>query len=138
MLLLDTGLFQRIPGLKISDVLLSEDFSAINKGALAELFAGLEWLKAQNPYHQENLYYRSKETGTGNAEIDYMIEMGGEVVPVEVKSSGSGSMQSMHVFLHRKNRKKGLRVSLENFGSTGEIDIIPLYAFGIKIRNINF
>ncbi len=138
MLMLDTGLFQRTLGLKISDVLISEDFSTVNKGALAELFVGLEWLKSQNPFHQENLYYWSKETGTGNAEIDYLIEMGGEVVPVEVKSSGSGSMQSMHVFLHQKNRKKGLRISLENFGSIGDIDIIPLYAFGIKIRNINF
>jgi hypothetical protein len=45
-------------------------------------------------------------------------------------------MQSMHVFLNQKNRKKGLRVSLENFGRTGNIDIIPLYAFGIKIRDI--
>ncbi len=134
MLLLDTGLFQRILGLKISDVLISEDFNAVNKGALAELFVGLEWLKSQNPFHQENLYYWSKETGTGNAEIDYLIELGGEIVPIEVKSSGSGSMQSMHVFLKQKNRKKGLRVSLENFGKTGDIDIIPLYAFGIKIR----
>jgi len=136
MLLLDTGLFQRILGLKISDVLISEDFSAVNKGALAELFVGLEWLKSQNPFHQENLYYWSKETGTGNAEIDYLIEVDGEVVPIEVKSSGTGSMQSMHVFLHQKNRKKGLRVSLENFGRTGNIDIIPLYAFGVKIRNM--
>jgi predicted AAA+ superfamily ATPase len=136
MLLLDTGLFQRILGLKISDVLISEDFNAVNKGALAELFVGLEWLKSQNPYHQENLFYWSKETGTGNAEIDYLIAMDGEVLPVEVKSSGSGSMQSMHVFLNQKNRKKGLRVSLENFGRTGNIDIIPLYAFGIKIRDI--
>jgi predicted AAA+ superfamily ATPase len=136
MLLLDTGLFQRILGLKISDVLISEDFSAVNKGALAELFVGLEWLKSQNPFHQENLYYWSKETGTGNAEIDYLIEVDGEVVPIEVKSSGTGSMQSMHVFLHQKNRKKGLRVSLENFGRTGNIDIIPLYAFGVKIRSM--
>ncbi len=136
MLLLDTGLFQRILGLKISDVLISEDFSAVNKGALAELFVGLEWLKSQNPFHQENLYYWSKEAGTGNAEIDYLIDVDGEVVPIEVKSSGTGSMQSMHIFLHQKNRKKGLRVSLENFGRTGNIEIIPLYAFGVKIRGV--
>ena len=132
MLLLDTGLFQRILGLKISDVLLSEEFSAINKGALAELFVGLEWLKAQNPFHQENLYYWSKESGTGNAEVDYLIPTGDEVIPVEVKSSGSGSMQSMQVFLQQKNRQKGLRISMENFGRLGSIDIIPLYGFGIK------
>ncbi len=134
MLLLDTGLFQRILGLKISDVLISEDFNAVNKGALAELFTGLEWLKSQNPHQQVNLFYWSKETGTGNAEIDYLIAIDGEVLPVEVKSSGSGSMQSMHVFLKQKSRKKGLRVSLENFGRTGDIDLIPLYAFGIIIR----
>ena len=136
MLLLDTGLFQRVLGLKISDVLLSEDFSAINKGALAELFVGLEWLKAQNPFNQENMYYWSKEAGTGNAEVDYLIPIGDEVIPVEVKSSGSGSMQSMQVFLQQKNKKKGLRVSLENFGKLRDVEIIPLYAFGIKIRGM--
>jgi hypothetical protein len=60
--------------------------------------------------------------------------MNEEIVPIEVKSSGSGSMQSMHSFLKEKNRKKGFRVSLENFGEVADIEIIPLYAFGIKLK----
>jgi uncharacterized protein len=134
MLLLDTGLFQRILGLKISDLLLEKNFNMVNKGAIAELFVGLEWLKSRNPFHQENVYYWSRESGNGNAEVDYLMEIRGEVIPVEVKSSGSGSMQSLHLFLKEKNKEKGIRVSLENFGKTGAIEIIPLYAFGIKMK----
>jgi hypothetical protein len=106
----------------------------VNKGAIAELFVGLEWLKSRNPFHQENLHFWSKESGNGNAEVDYLIQADREIIPIEVKSSGSGSMQSMHLFLKEKNRKKGFRVSLENFGEVADIEIIPLYAFGIKMR----
>lgn len=130
MLLLDTGIYQRILGLNISEVLLSEDFNTLNKGSIAELFVGLEWLKSGNPYQQIGLYFWSRESGKGGAEVDYVIQEGSEIVPIEVKSSGSGSMQSLHLFMNEKKCPKGLRVSLENFGKVGKIEIIPLYSFG--------
>jgi hypothetical protein len=45
MLLLDTGIFQRLLGLNISEILFEDNFDAINKGAIAEQFVGLEILK---------------------------------------------------------------------------------------------
>ena len=41
----DTGVYQRILNLDISDILLSNDFYTINKGAVAEIFAGCELKK---------------------------------------------------------------------------------------------
>ena len=39
-------------------------------------------------------------------------------------------MQSMYLFLNEKKKKKGIRISLENFGRVNEIDIYPLYGIG--------
>jgi uncharacterized protein len=39
-------------------------------------------------------------------------------------------MQSMYLFMKEKDSKKGIRISLENFGSFEKIDVYPLYAVG--------
>jgi len=50
MFLFDTGLFQRMLGLNIADILLANDFKTVNRGALAEFFIGLEIVKASSCY----------------------------------------------------------------------------------------
>lgn len=34
-----------------------------------------------------------------NAEIDYLIEKNGKIIPVEVKSGSTGRMKSLHMFI---------------------------------------
>ena len=55
MLLLDTGLFQRLMGSDLAAYLTSENFSAINKGSLAERFTGLELIKSSSCYQPAEL-----------------------------------------------------------------------------------
>ena len=133
MLVLDPGLYQRLLQLDLAQVWLTEDVNLINKGVLAELFVGLEWLKYGNPYERESLYYWHRETSTSNAEVDYVVQIGSSLIPLEVKSSGKGRMQSMHRFMTEKNSERGIRVSTENYGQFGKIHVIPLYAIR-KIR----
>jgi predicted AAA+ superfamily ATPase len=128
MLLLDTGLFQRILGLDISTIIIENNFDVINKGAIAELFFGLEWLKYSSPFSQNELYYWHRENKNGNAEVDYIVQKKSAIIPVEIKSSKSGAMQSLRVFLKEKNIPKGIRFSLENFSSLDDVSIYPLYA----------
>ncbi|WP_395043191.1 ATP-binding protein [Flavobacterium sp.] len=128
MLILDTGLFQRILNLDISTITLEENLNLINKGAIAELFFGLEWLKYSNPLTQNHLYYWHRENKTGNAEVDYVIQKQNNIIPIEIKSSNSGSMQSLRIFLSEKKISKGIRFSLENFSSMEDVTIYPLYA----------
>ena len=130
MLLLDTGIFQRLSGLQLSEILLSTDFDVINKGAIAEQFAGLELLKNTSPYMPENLYFWSREKEKSQAEVDYIIQKNGAIVPIEVKSGKSGKMQSMHLFLKEKQIQYGIRTSLENFCTYDNIRVYPLYAIG--------
>jgi len=131
MLLLDTGIFQRLLGLPLSDLLISDDFSLVNKGNIAELFAGLELLKSGSCYEQKMLYYWHRESKNSNAEIDYVLQIGKNIVPVEVKSNAKGAMRSLHLFLEEKKCPFGIRTSLENFDNLPKIKIVPLYAIGL-------
>jgi predicted AAA+ superfamily ATPase len=111
MLIMDCGIFQRILGLKISDILLSNDLSLVNKGNIAELYAGLELLKSQDPYTQQNLFYWQRESKNSNAEVDYVIQKEEKVIPIEIKSSKKGAMQSLHLFIKEKNSEYAIRSS---------------------------
>jgi len=130
MLLLDTGIFQRLLGLTLSDILFANDFDVVNKGAIAEQFVGLELLKNASPSMPESLYFWTREKEKSHAEVDYLIQKNEEIVPIEVKSGKSGKMQSMHLFLNEKQARYGIRTSLENFGEYDKINVYPLYAIG--------
>ena len=75
MLLIDTGIFQRILKLDISELLFAEEFNLVNKGAIAEQFTGLELIKYSSPYSQEGLFYWHREALNSNAEIDYLVSV---------------------------------------------------------------
>jgi predicted AAA+ superfamily ATPase len=128
ILLFDTGIFQRLLGLNIAELLFSTEFNLINKGSLAELFVGLELLKSGSCYQQNSLYYWQREALNSNAEVDFLIQKQQSIVPVEVKAGTKGSMQSLFLFLKEKNRSFGVRLSLENFSVYEPIRVYPIYA----------
>lgn len=128
MLLFDTGIFQRLLGLNVAEVLISEQFSMINKGSLAELFVGLELLKSGSCYQEQSLFYWQREALNANAEVDYLIQKKQDILPIEVKAGTKGSMQSLFLFLKEKNKPTGIRFSLENFAVYDQVRVFPLYA----------
>jgi predicted AAA+ superfamily ATPase len=133
-ILLDTGIFQRLLGLELSDILFNNDFSVVNKGFIAEQMVGLELLKSSPSYDQVQLYYWHRESGKSNAEVDYVIQKNEKIIPIEVKSGTSGKMQSMNIFLEEKQSEYGVRTSLENFAQYDKIKVYPLYAIGNLLK----
>lgn len=131
MLIFDTGIFQRLLGLNIGELIIGESFEVVNKGALAELSVGLELSKSSSYYRNEPLYYWHRESASGNAEVDYLFQKGEKIIPIEVKSGIRGSMQSLHLFLKEKNIEMGVRSSLENFGQFQNITTVPIYAISV-------
>lgn len=131
MLLFDTGLFQRMLGLDLSELILSDDLEVVNKGSIAEIFVGLELQKNSSPYSKDDLYFWKREAKSSNAEVDYVFQHGEQIIPIEVKSGIKGSMQSMHQFLKEKESIFGIRCSSENFSKFDNIKVVPLYAAGI-------
>jgi predicted AAA+ superfamily ATPase len=135
VLLYDTGIFQHILGLNIREYLVVEEMDMVNKGSLAEIYAGLELIKASSILEKPQLFYWHRMERSSNAEVDYVIRQGSEIVPVEIKSGYSGKMQSMRLFMKEKNLNRGIRSSLENFGRDGNIEIVPLYAISTLIKD---
>jgi uncharacterized protein len=127
-LLHDVGIFQQLSGLRLSNLLIANNVDMLNKGNIAEAFAGLEMIKYANAYEKKPVYYWHREKRGSSAEVDYLAEVQGHVIPVEIKSGSTGKMQSMYRFLEEKNSPWGLRLSLENFSAYDRIRVIPLYA----------
>ncbi len=129
-LIYDTGIFQRFINLDLSELFLNTEIALVNKGAIAELYAGLELLKSQPVNQAATLHYWQREKQGSQAEVDYVIQLGNHIVPIEVKSGQKGKMQSLRIFLEEKKCRLGIRTSLENFARLENIDIIPLYSIG--------
>ncbi len=128
IILFDIGIHQQITGTDISSYLTADNFNSVNKGNVAELFVGLELIANNRPNINNQLYYWHREKKSSNAEIDYIIQKGNTILPIEVKTGTKGKMQSMHLFLENKKIDYGLRISLENFATYGKIKTMPLFA----------
>lgn len=131
-LILDTGLYMCEAKLDVSTLILDTPEKFVNRGRLAEAFVALELLKGASPFEDASLFYWHKESRNSNAEVDYIVQFRDKVLPIEVKSGGSGSMASLRILMESKGLSLGIRTSEENFGSLdgGRIRIIPLYMIG--------
>ena len=128
MLMCDTGIYQRVLGLDTTELLLSDDFKVVNRGAIAEMFVGLEIIKSISSYEEAELYCWVREKRNSQAQVDFVIQKGEKIIPIEVKSGAQGSMQSLREFMKEKEAKTGIRTSLENFFQIENINSYPLYA----------
>ncbi len=127
-LIYDTGIFQRILGLDIGQLLMEDEYPLVNKGNIAELCVGIELIKSSDPFNRMHLYYWHREARNSQAEVDYVHQIDSKIIPLEVKAGTKGSMQSLFLFLKEKKMTYGVRISAENFGGFDQIKIIPVYA----------
>jgi predicted AAA+ superfamily ATPase len=71
------------------------------------------------------LYYWA----SGNqAEVDFVLNLQGHVIPVEVKASDNVRSRSLQVYMERYRPHYAIRLSTRNFGFAGNILSVPLYA----------
>lgn len=136
---LDTGLMLRILDMDfgIDDmktlIVAGNAVDLVNKGSMAEMYAGWEIVKSSNPKMQHDLYYWENTAKGASAEVDFVLPYNMKILPIEVKSGTSGKMKSLRTFMESKNLNIAIRTSLENFGILNVADnhsilIIPLYA----------
>ena len=109
-LFIDIGLMQSLLNLRPSDVLNSENLMLINSGSLAEQFVGQHLLHNLEFYEKPELFYWNREKKNSSAEIDYLQQIDGRIIPVEVKAGKTGSLKSLHLFVSEKKVKIALRI----------------------------
>ncbi len=120
---LDIGLANNISGLKLAE---TDELIAVYEGRLAEQFVGQELLNSGQWFEEKELFYWAREKKNANAEIDYLLAHRNRVVPVEVKAGKTGGLKSLHLFLHEKGLRLGLRFNTD-VPSVGEFDAAVRY-----------
>lgn len=118
--LLDTGLLGAMAGLE-KETLLSDNMFYDFKGLFTEQFA-LQQLILKH----KNLYYYTNEKSS--AEIEFLIEYHGNIMPLEVKAGINLKAKSLKTYIDKYKPVKALRFSLADYKVTDNLVDIPLYA----------
>lgn len=112
-LFLDTGLACRALGLKLTDFLGEGDAILENRGGICEQFVGQHLMFAGEEYEEPVAYCWIREEPSSTAEVDYLVQCGNYLVPVEVKSGSGGKMKGLLIFLNDKHRDFAVRFNLD-------------------------
>lgn len=126
LLFLDIGLINSSTKLDIQTA-WNEELMQINSGTQAEQFVGQELLAYASPYINEQLYYWDRNKKGAMAEVDYVIQSGSHVLPIDVKAGTTGSLKSLAQFLIEKNTPFGVRISQHPLSFHDKILSVPLY-----------
>ena len=126
---LDVGLCSAMLDLKMDQITSLSDLTMINKGGIAEQVVGQLLRTINQPYIEPELYYWLRE-GKGSAEIDYVIQHGTRIIPIEVKSGTTGTLRSLHLFMDLKEIKTAFRIYSGQPHSSETLYSIPFYLTG--------
>ncbi|MHC1731048.1 MAG: ATP-binding protein [Bacteroidales bacterium] len=114
----DTGLLTAMSGITAKEYLSRANDRF--RGAIAENSVAV----ALSSSDYEIYYWESE----GRAEVDFVIEKDGNVIPVEVKSGDNVRSKSLAEFTRRYSPPFAYRVSFKNFGNENNIRSIPFYS----------
>lgn len=121
----DTGLLKHMAGIDNSAILLKTDYQF--KGPLTENYV-LQQLRGQ--FDVEPRYYSDK-----NNEIDFVLQYGTEIIPVEAKGGEDKSAPSFKRYISDHHPEHALRYSKRGYKKDGYITNLPLYLAG-KTRKL--
>jgi hypothetical protein len=132
---LDVALSQALLGLDLESWFLNPMQQFVNKGEIIEAFIGQELLAYSNYHAKKQLHYWQRNTPGSTAEIDYLIQSGEHIIPIEVKSGSGKTLKSLHLFLDSHKRSPfGVRFSTQNYSMYENIYSYPLYAVAQAVK----
>ncbi len=126
---LDVGLLGALANMPARLMLINNDVFKEAKGAFAEDYVMQQLV---NRWRTDlGVYYFSKDNSS--VEIDFLVQAGERVIPVEVKAEDNVKSKSLRAFVANEYPDKnlrGLRCSMRNYINQGWMENIPLYAVG--------
>lgn len=116
----DLGLLCAKKDLVANDVLYMVEELNDFKGGMTE-----NYVNVQLTINEYRTYYWESERG---AEIDFVIQRDGKLIPIEVKSADNTRAKSLKVYMETYNPDYAIKLSTKNFGFEDKKKIVPLYA----------
>ena len=116
----DLGLLAAKKDLAANDVLYMVEELNDFKGGMAENYVNVQL--TTNGY---KTYYWESSRG---AEIDFVIQREGKLIPIEVKSADNTKAKSLNVYMETYKPEYAIKLSAKNFGFQDGKKIVPLYA----------
>ena len=105
--ILDTGLLNYFVGIQ-KEIIGTDDLNTIYQGTLIEHLIGQEILSFQyNALSALHFWVREKKEST--AEVDYLFQYDGLVIPIEVKAGKEGTLKSLHSYMYLAPHKMAIR-----------------------------
>ena len=124
LFLLDLGLLSCMTRLRQTTLLDGNDLFKEFRGALTEQYV-LQQLKT---FKDVDIYYWSN--GRGNAEVDFVIDIGNDIIPVEVKAEINLQAKSLKAYREKFNPRLSIRTSMADYKNEGWLLNLPLWALG--------
>lgn len=118
----DVGLLGAMGDLDLQTLLVGNKIFEEFKGALSEQYV-LQQLKSNS---EMVIYYWSADRST--AEIDFLIQYKGKIIPVEVKSEENLKAKSLRTFCHKYAPETAIRTSMSDYREESWMINLPLYA----------
>ena len=118
----DIGLLSCLAGLRQNVLLDGNELFKEFKGALTEQYV-LQELKTLKGIQ---CYYWTAERGT--AEVDFVVDNGADVLPIEVKAEINLQAKSLKVFHEKYQPAKSIRTSMADYKDEGWLVNLPLWA----------
>ena len=120
LFLFDTGLLKQMAGIDNSAILLKSTYQF--KGQLTENYV-LQQLRGQ--FDVMPRYFSSR-----NGEIDFVLQCGMEIIPVETKGGEDKSAPTFKKYVADNHPQYAVRFSKMGYRKDGNITNIPLYLVG--------
>lgn len=116
----DLGLLCAKKDLAATDILYMVEELNDFKGGMVE-----NYVQVQLAANEYRTYYWMSERG---AEIDFVIQREGRLIPIEVKSADNTRAKSLKVYMEKYQPDYAIKLSTKNFGFEDGKKTVPLYA----------
>lgn len=126
--LLDVGLLGAMAEVDPATLILPNDMEE-GKGMFTENFVCTHLAASI----EQSIFYYSKDNSP--MEIDFMMQHGANIVPVEVKSKENLKSKSLSVFLQQNENMHGVRFSMSPYREQERMTNVPLYGAGVYFAN---
>jgi predicted AAA+ superfamily ATPase len=130
LVFIDIGLAQAALGFDWRQIPVDADLTTIFDGKFAEQFVGQEILATRSAEYEYQLHYWHRDAPGSSAEVDYLLERGNSIIPIEVKSGHRGHLKSLAVYQTTFRPESALILSQRNIESLDNLRWVPLYLAG--------